>query len=338
MLQQLEAIEARRAGGMLTLPGGARLDVGQLHKVLWPRLGLTKGDLMRYYVRIAPLILPTVRDRPLIMRRYPDGVAAGGFYQQRAPADTPPGVRTAVLASDRVVPRRLIGGSLTTLLFMTQIAALSQDPWFSRLQSEDTPDHCVLDLDPMPGVPFATVVDVARWVRDELDALGVASFPKTSGKTGLHVYIPLARGTSYDASRLFAELVATAVAQKHPRVATVERALRDRGHRVYVDFLQNTRGKTLASAYSARGSEDAGVSTPLTWSEVDAGVDRRDFTLRTIDARVRAVGDLWARFRRAPGVDLTRVVARAGARDAALTGGRRAAPRRPPLRALRRAR
>ena len=270
---------------MVTLPEGERLPVGQLHKVLWPRAGITKGELMRYYVRVAPLILPTVRDRPLIMRRHPDGVGAGGFYQQRAPADTPPGVRTAVLASDRVVPRRLIGGSLITLLFMTQIAALSQDPWFSRVTSEDTPDHAVLDLDPMPGVPFATVVDVARWVRDELAALGVTGFPKTSGKTGLHVYVPLAPGTSYTASRLFAELVATAVAEKHPRVATVERTLRARGRRVYVDYLQNSRGKTLASAYSARASDDAGVSTPLTWKEVDTGVDRRAFTLRTIEAR-----------------------------------------------------
>jgi bifunctional non-homologous end joining protein LigD len=224
-------------------------------------------------------------------------------------------VRTAVLASDRVVPRRLIGGSLASLLFTTHKAALSQDPWFSRVQSEDTPDHCVLDLDPMPGVPFAAVVDVARWVRDELEALGVTGFPKTSGKTGLHVYVPLARGTTYAASRLFAEIVATAVAGKHPRVATVERALRGRGRRVYVDFLQNSRGKTLASAYSARGSEDAGVSTPLTWAEVDAGVDRRDFTLLTAEARLRKVGDLWAAFRRARGVDLAAVVSGRTARS-----------------------
>ena len=166
VIRQFEDLEARRAAGAVTLPDGHRLEVGQLHKVLWPRLGITKGALMRYYVRIAPLILPTVRDRPLVMRRYPDGVHAGGFYQQRAPADSPPGVRTAGLASDRVVPRRLVGGALITLLFTTQKAALSQDPWFSRVQSEDTPDHCVLDLDPMPDVSFATVVDVARWVRD----------------------------------------------------------------------------------------------------------------------------------------------------------------------------
>jgi bifunctional non-homologous end joining protein LigD len=320
LLRQLTTLEDRRAPGVVTLPDGTRLPIGQLQKVLWPKLRLTKGDLMRYYVRVAPLILPTVRDRPLIMRRYPDGVGAGGFYQQRAPANTPPGVRTGVLVSDRVVPRRLIGGSLATLLFTTQIAALSQDPWFSRVQSEDTPDHCVLDLDPMPGVPFATVVDVARWVHDELDALGVPSFPKTSGKTGLHVYVPLRGRPSYDASRLFAEMIATTVAERHPRVATVERAIRGRGRRVYVDFLQNSRGKTLASAYSARGSDDAGVSTPLTWREIDAGVDRRDFTLRTIAARLEDVGDLWAAFRRARGVDLAAVVS--GSR-------RRAATRRP---------
>ncbi len=308
LLRQLEALEGRRIGGVVTLPDRTRLEVGQLQKVLWPGPGITKGALMRYYVRIAPLILPTVLDRPLIMRRHPDGVRAGGFYQQRAPANTPPGVRTAVLASDRVVPRRLIGGSHATLLFTTQVAALSQDPWFSRVQSEETPDHCVLDLDPMPGVAFRTVVEVARWVRDELATLGVAGFPKTSGKTGLHVYVPLRPRTSYETSRLFAEMVATAVAERHPRVATVERALRDRGRRVYVDFLQNTRGKTLASAYSARASDDAGVSTPLTWREVDAGVDRRDFTLLTIEARVKEIGDLWAAFRRAQGADLAAVV------------------------------
>jgi bifunctional non-homologous end joining protein LigD len=308
VIAQIEALEDRRAAGVVILPGGHRLEVAQLHKVLWPRLGITKGALMRYYVRVAPLLLPAVQDRPLIMRRYPDGVRGGGFYQQRAPADTPPGVRTAVLASDRVVPRRFIGGSLTTLLFMTHMAALSQDPWFSRVQSEDTPDHAVLDLDPMPGVPFRVVVDVARWVRDALARLHVASFPKTSGKTGLHVYVPLRPGTTYETSRLFAEIVATTVATRHPRMATVERAIGSRGRRVYVDYLQNSRGKTLAAAYSARGTDDAGVSTPVTWAEIDAGLDRRDFTLRTIGARLRAVGDLWARCRRARGADLAAVV------------------------------
>ena len=308
VIAQLEDLEDRRAAGTITLPGGQHLDVSHLHKVFWPTLRITKGALMRYYVRISPFLLPAIVDRPLIMRRYPDGVRGGGFYQQRAPADTPRGVRVAVLASDRVVPRRFIGGGLTTLLYMTQIAAVSQDPWFSRVPSEDEPDHSVLDLDPMPGVPFATVVDVARWIHDELERLGVPSAPKTSGATGMHVYVPLRPRTSYETSRLFAEMVATVVATKHPRVATVERAIRARGRRVYVDYLQNSRGKTLATAYSARATDDAGVSTPLTWAEVDARVDRRDFTLRTIDARVRAVGDLWTAVRRARGADLSAVI------------------------------
>src|SRR5207247_1118668 len=180
------------------------------------------------------------------------------FYQQRAPADAPPGVRVQTLPVDTEVPSRLIGGSLTTLLYMVQIAAISQDPWFSRVGSLDDADHVVLDLDPMPGVPFATVVDVARWVHDELERIGTPAVPKTSGATGMHVYIPLPRGTSYETGRLFCEIIATLVAERHPRVATVERAVDARGRRVYVDYMQNFRGKTLATAYSARGSGDVG--------------------------------------------------------------------------------
>jgi bifunctional non-homologous end joining protein LigD len=328
LLRQLEDLEDRRAAGVITLPDGDRLEVGQLHKAFWPRLGLTKGALMRYYVRVSPYLLPVIADRPLITRRWPDGVGGSKFYQQRAPEDTPPGVRVATLASDRVVPRRFIGGSLTTLLFMTQIAAISQDPWFSRVQSEAHPDHSVLDLDPMPGVPFAVVRDAARWVHDELETLGAASFVKTSGATGIHVYVPLPPRTSWETSRLFAELVATTVAQRHPRAVTIERSIRARGSRVYLDFMQNTRGKTLASAYSARGTADAGVSTPLAWTEVERNVDRGDFTLRTIDARLREVGDRWAALRRAPGVNLAAV----------LSASERAAARRPRRRALRTAR
>jgi bifunctional non-homologous end joining protein LigD len=330
LLRQLEALEDRRVAGMITLPDGHRLEVGQLHKIFWPRLGLTKGALMRYYMRVSPFLLPAVADRPLIMRRWPDGVGASKFYQQRAPEDTPPGVRVATLASDRVVPRRFVGGSLTTLLFMTQIAAISQDPWFSRVQSENDPDHSVLDLDPMPGVPFATVRDAARWVHDELEHLGVASFPKTSGATGLHVYIPLPPRTSWTTSRLFAELIATTVAQRHPRAATIERAIGARGRRVYLDFMQNTRGKTLATAYSARGTDDAGVSTPLQWAELDTNVDRGDFTLMTIEARLRQVGDLWAALRGAGGTNLAAVL------SATEHLGATRLRRRPALRAARR--
>ena len=292
----------------MDLPGDGALAVTHLDKVFWPGLGITKGALLRYYAWVAPLLLPAVADRPVVMRRFPDGIRGKAFYQQRAPADVAPGVRVERLPVDTEVPSRLVGGSLITLLFMAQIAAISQDPWFSRVGSLDDADHVVLDLDPMPGVPFATVVDVARFIHEELDRIGTPSVPKTSGATGMHVYIPLPPGTSYETGRIFCEIVATLVAERHPRAATVERAVDARGRRVYIDYMQNLRGKTLATAYSARGSEFAGVSTPLTWREVHAGVDPRDFTLTTLPARVHRVGDLWAPLRQSPGADLTAIL------------------------------
>jgi bifunctional non-homologous end joining protein LigD len=242
IIEQLADIESRGGEGLVELAGGTALSVGHLDKVFWPASGLTKGALMRYYTWAAPYILPVVADRPLIMRRFPEGIRGKAFYQQRAPDDTPEGVRVETLPVDREVPSRLVGGALATLLFMTQIAAISQDPWFSRVGSLDDADHVVLDLDPMPGVSFATVVDVARWVHDELERVGTPSVPKTSGAQGLHIYIPLPPHTSYETGRLFCEIVATLVAEHHPRVATVERAVDARGRRVYVDYLQNMRG------------------------------------------------------------------------------------------------
>jgi bifunctional non-homologous end joining protein LigD len=148
------------------------------------------------------------------------------------------------------------------------------------------------------------VLDVARWIHDELEPLGVLALPKTSGSRGLHIYIPLAPGTPYEAGLVFCQLIATLVAEKHRKAATVERSVRARGDRVYVDYLQNIEGKTLASAYSARASEYAGVSTPLTWEEVAEGVRREDFTIRTVPARLAKVGDLWAPIQSARGADL----------------------------------
>jgi len=156
-------------------------------------------------------------------------------------------------------------------------------------------------------VPFARVLDVARWIRDELATLGATGVPKTSGADGLHVYIPLPPDTPYDAGLLYCQIVATVVAQKHANVATIERSVRARGKRVYIDCFQNVSSKTLASAYSARASEYAGVSTPLTWQEIDEGVERRDFTISTVPERLTRVGDLWQGLRRSKGVDLSRV-------------------------------
>jgi bifunctional non-homologous end joining protein LigD len=311
---QIEALEAAGRDGVLTLPDGAQLKVTNLRKVFWPGLGITKGELMRYYTRISPCILPAVEDRPLVMKRFPNGIEAQAFYQQRAREEPQPGVRTEILANDldpigEPDARRFVGGSLLTLLYMTQMAAISQDPWFSRVGSPLHADYVALDLDPMEDAPFARVLDVARWTRDELDLLGAPSVPKTSGASGLHIYIPLPPKTTYESGQLFCQIIATIVAAKHPKAATIVRAVRRRGKtQVYVDYLQNILGKTLATAYSARASEFAGVSTPLTWQEVDAGVDPRDFTIRTVPARVDEVGDLWARLRTAKPVDLRAIL------------------------------
>jgi bifunctional non-homologous end joining protein LigD len=307
LVEQLRTIEASRRDGVLALPGGERLNVSNLHKIFWPKQKLTKGDLLRYYVQLAPCILPAVDNRPLVMKRFPNGITGQPFYQHRAPDHVPPGVRVERVRGDKTVPSRFIGGSLTTLLYMTQLAAISQDPWFSRVDTPEDADYVALDLDPMPGVGFARVLEVARWIRDELDALGAFGAPKTSGADGLHIYIPLPPGTPYDTGLLFCQIVATVVANKHPKVATVERAVSARGKRVYVDYLQNIMGKTLATAYSARASAYAGVSTPLTWSEIDTGVTREDFTIGTVPERLREVGDLWKALRTAKGVDLSRV-------------------------------
>jgi len=304
---ELRRIEENRGEGFITLPGAVRMSVTNLQKVFWPKQKITKGELLRYYVTVAPCLLPVVEDRPLVMKRLPNGVTGKAFYQQRPPDTVPEGVRVEPVEGDTDVPARLIGGSLLTLLHMTQLAAISQDPWFSRVQSPHAADHAALDLDPGEGVPFARVLDTARWVRDELEALGVRGFPKTSGVDGLHIYIPFEPGTPYEAGMIFCQIVATIVAEKHPKVATVERRVRSRGSTVYVDYLQNIEGKTLACAYSARGSEYAGASTPLTWKEIDEGVDRRDFTIRTLPDRLKDVGDLWAAFRKAKGANLRAV-------------------------------
>ena len=311
---QIDAL-AERGGGTLRLPDGGLLPVTNLAKRLWPRLEITKADLFRHYLDVALFILPVVRDRPLIMRRLPDGVGGHAFFQHRAPDDVPAGVRRQAVLDDDV-PSRIVGGNLTTLLYQVQLAVISQDPWFSRAQSPHDADFAAIDLDPMEGAPFSRLRDVARWVRDELQLLGVDGHVKTSGARGLHIYLPMRPGTPFESAQLFCRLIASVVAGRHPEAATVERALkrRDAGA-VYLDCLQNGFGKSLACAYSARASDFAGVSTPLAWSELDGGkLDPRDFTIRTMPTRLRAVGDLWAAMRRAKGIDLEAALERAHGR------------------------
>jgi bifunctional non-homologous end joining protein LigD len=304
MTAQLDDLEQRKKDGKLQLPDGDTLDVTNLQKLFWPEPHFTKGDLIRYYARIAPLLLPVIADRPLVMKRFPNGVHGQAFYQHRAPDVYPRGVRVEhVPGAD--VPTMFVGGQLKTLLYMAQLAAVSMDPWFSKMPDLEDADMVAIDLDPQPGATFAQILDVARWVRDELERLHVPGYPKTSGSEGLHIFIPLPPGTSYETGVLFCQIVATIVATKHPKVATIERMTRRRKDKtIYVDYLQNIPGKTLACAYSARASAFAGVSTPLTWRDIDEKIAPQDFTIKTIEARVRDVGDLWAGLREHEPADL----------------------------------
>jgi bifunctional non-homologous end joining protein LigD len=282
--------------GTLELGRGAKLDVTNLDKIFFPKHGYTKGDLMAYYAAVSPMLLPAIADRPLVLKRFPHGVTGESFYQQRAPEDPPDGVRVEPVADEGIKTQaRLIGGDLTTLLYIVQLGAISIDPWHSRIRTVGDADYAIVDLDPGPRASFRRVVDVALWVREELERLGLHGVPKTSGASGLHVVLPLVAGTPNDTARLIAEVVATRVAERHPKESTVTRWVQSRPvSSVYVDFLQNIRGKTVASVYSVRATPDATVSTPLKWEELTPDLDPREFTIVSVASRLREVGDLWA--------------------------------------------
>lgn len=271
------------------------LAVTSLDKVFFPESGHTKGDLFIYYARMADFILPAMKDRPLVLKRFPNGVEGESFYQQAAPDSPPEGVRVETLRIEGKKQRRLVGGNLKTLLYTIQLGAISYDPWHSRIQSLDSADYTILDLDPGPEATFRRVLQVARWVKEEMDDFGLHGGLKTSGSRGLHIYLPLPRGTPLEAATLVAQIVATRVAQRHPKEATVERMTKNRpSGTVYVDYLQNILGKTVAGVYAARAKSRPTVSTPLDWDELTDDLDLQQFTIDTVPARVRELGDLWA--------------------------------------------
>ena len=286
---------------------GRRVAISNPQKVLFPETGHTKLDLVRYFLTVAGGALRGAGGRPNVLVRYPNGIHEEFFYQKRAPQSRPDWIEVAALqfpsgrTAQEVVPR-----DAAALAWMANLACLELHPHPVRADDLDHPDELRVDLDPVAGVEWSQLQEVARIVHATLDDFGLIGWPKTSGSRGLHVYVPLAPGTPYEAGVLFGEIVATLVAHQHPRQATVERAIAARGSRVYVDYLQNGRGKTLASAYSARASAYAGVSTPLTWDEVEAGVDLEDFTIKTVPDRLKDVGDLWSPLRQSRGVDLAK--------------------------------
>jgi bifunctional non-homologous end joining protein LigD len=273
----------------------AVVSLTHLDKIYWPESGYTKGDLIRYYNEVSEYILPFLKDRPLIMKRYPDGIA-GKFFHQHDVDEAPEYVRTVEL---EVVEGHSVdyiaGDNLATLLYMANIGAIERHPWHSRVRNIDCPDWFVFDLDPGKGVEFTTICELALGVKDVLERLGLKGYAKTSGSRGIHVYVPIRAQYSYEQVAAFAEQVATLVAREHTQIATVERALaRRKPEQIYVDHMQNARGKSVVAPYSVRPREGATVSAPLEWSEVSrARIRMQDFTIGSMTRRLAEKGNLF---------------------------------------------
>jgi len=299
-LRQLTRIEHDGGDGILVFGEGETLAVTSLDKEFFPADGYTKGDLMRYYVRVAPVLLPAIDGRPLTLKRYPNGIEGPSFFQHD-PGDAPPEVvRVEQVMTEEGQQARLVGGDLATLLYTVQLGTVAVNAWQSRVGSLDAPDYAVLDLDPGEGAPFTRVVEVALLVKAELEALRLRAAAKTSGSTGLHILVPLPRRSTYDTAAALAAEVATRVVRARPDVATVERSIGARPPRsVYVDHLQNARGKTLAALLSVRARHGATVSMPVPWSRVARPLDPRAFTLATAPRRLTKSGQEWETVMRA---------------------------------------
>jgi bifunctional non-homologous end joining protein LigD len=279
--------------------GKRLLKLSNLDKPFWPEEGITKGDLLRYYRDVAPVILPHLRDRPFTMKRYPDGWNGPFFFQKDAPKHMPewiPTFRAEATTRDRPPQKRMIDFPLVNdelaLLWMVNMGCIDMNTWYSRIDRPSRPDWVLFDLDPSDDVGFPETIEVALLIKRALDALGLVSFAKTSGSEGIHVLVPVERRATYSASREFAEIVANAIASAHPGLATTEWSKRKR-RGVLIDSNQNGEGKTIASAYSVRPKPGAPVSTPLAWDEVNEKLDPSSYTMEVVLARVRRSGDLF---------------------------------------------
>lgn len=269
------------------------LKFSNLDKIYFPKTGHTKGDVMRYYADVAPVLLPLIKDRPLVLKRFPDGVDGPAFFQQNA-GETPPGVRAERVPAEGGPSPRIIGGDLTTLLYCVQLGAIEVNPWHVRVTSIDMPDQAIIDLDPGPKAKFTTIVEIAQTLKSYLDEAELTAGIKTSGSRGMHIVIPLPPKTNEDACQLIAHVVAQRVADEMPSVATVVRSRSARSDKaVYIDYLQNVIGKSVASAFSIRARPDATISMPLSWDEVTPALDPKAFTIDTPRKELLARGKAW---------------------------------------------
>jgi bifunctional non-homologous end joining protein LigD len=278
--------DAKGSDGGADAQPGSRVRLTNRTKVFWPAEGYTKGDLIGYYDAVAPRLVPYLRDRPIVLTRYPDGIAGKSFFQKDAPEFAPDWVRTERIYSkdtERDIDYFVVDDA-ETLRYVANMGTIPIHVWNARVAALERPDWLVLDLDPK-GAPFAHVVEVAQALHRLLDDLDLPGYPKTSGATGLHILLPLGARYTHEQTRTLARLLAMLVVQSVPDIATVARPLAARGGKVYVDFGQNGHGQTIVAPYSVRPLPGAPVSCPLDWGEVTARLDPARFTIRTVPSR-----------------------------------------------------
>jgi bifunctional non-homologous end joining protein LigD len=275
---------------------GREVSLTNLRKPFWPDLGITKGDLLQHYVAMAPALLPHLRDRAMVMKRYPHGAYGEFFFMKRAPSPRPAWIEICSIEHDsgNVIDFPMVQ-DLAALLWVINLGCIDLNPWYARCDDVDRPDFLHFDLDPVPGTGFDEVRETALVLRKALDALSMPSYPKTTGSKGIHVYVPIVRGPTQRQVWAFAKALAHTLEGQRPDLITAvyKVSKRPKG-RVLVDYNQNAWGRTLASIYSVRPRSRAPVSMPVTWKEVEAGVQIEDFRLDNAPARLAQVGDLWA--------------------------------------------
>jgi bifunctional non-homologous end joining protein LigD len=274
---------------------GKEVRLTNLTKPFWPERGITKGDLIQYYADVAPVLLPHIADRAMVMKRYPHGANGEFFFMKRAPTPRPSWIRTCSIDHDsgNVIDFPVID-DVPSLLWVINLGCIDLNQWYAKCDDINRPDYVHFDLDPGDGASFAQVREAALIVRDALETLGMKPLVKTSGSKGMHVYVPIVRGPLQKDVWTFAKALAVELAGRNPALMTsaYKREKRPAG-RVLVDYNQNRWGSTLASIYSVRPQPLATVSTPVTWDEVAAGVKIEDFRLDNVRARIATVGDLW---------------------------------------------
>jgi bifunctional non-homologous end joining protein LigD len=276
--------------------GGKKVTITNVDKIYWPGENITKGDLLTYYQTIATWILPYLKDRPQSLKRNPNGITNPGFFQKDAGEHIPDWLKTVPMraeSANRTIDYILCNDA-ATLLYLNNLGCIELNPWNSRVQKPDHPDYLAFDLDPSDANSFEDVIEAALTVREILSSVGAESYCKTSGASGLHVYVPLKARYTYEEVMRFAEAVAVLVARKLPKTTTTERSISKRKDRIYVDYMQNRKGQTIASVYCVRPKPGAPVSTPLSWDEVKPGLHPSQFTIRNVPHRLEKAGDLFS--------------------------------------------